>query len=147
MSVIHFKNMGPKRCFLFLCLLFVAMLCACGVKSWPRPEENKAEQKDFSFAKLTGIRQKDCLLIEAELRGSGESIEELTVEYAYDLCPTCPFAAQHRTVYKRDNTQFSLKNGLLQLTHCDMKPEKTWHWRLKGKNRAGTVSSPVVITQ
>ncbi|ACV68626.1 hypothetical protein [Desulfohalobium retbaense] len=134
--------------YLLVISVSVFLLTGCGRKVWPTPQ---AAQDTFSWDQVNGTADKGCLRITAVLQGQSANLAAVSVELEDNpqdgACLSCPFQPQVSRTVALESPQLQLQGDRLTLTICDLSPQRTYRWRLRGTNIYSRLPAAVSVVQ
>ena len=130
MTVKSFERFSRRILPLFLSLLLIGTICACGKEGPPIPRD---QRNMFAWEEIAADFSGDCLILVGQLSGAHEnvSIFALELEAATDgICLNCPFMPGEFL----EITPSGMEGGLFTFQHCPSTMADVYRWRLIAHN-------------
>ncbi|SHN67769.1 hypothetical protein [Desulfovibrio litoralis] len=133
------KNILQKLFVLFVLLIFIFALSACGKSSMPKPPKSNQE---LSFEAVGGkLVNNNCIAIQGTLSGAVDNLNDIVFEFEPiddNSCTTCPFTSRERQVFSAWNLGIKAENPNFSKLYCpQLKGKgvlKGFRWRLVATN-------------
>jgi hypothetical protein len=136
---------------LFLLLLLLTGLVACGKREWPTPV---ASEDRFRWRSVQVMRSQACVIVNMEASGTWQNIGKVNVLLEPvgtgpdDGCASCPFSPRLIRSFSQGDAGYRRDMNRLVLTVCDLEPNKTYRLQVVGYNifpTLGTVLSDLML--
>jgi len=117
--------------------VLLAGLVSCGKREWPAP---KLSEDRFRIRSMNVSRAQNCLVIDFELAGAWQNLENVRVLMEAigtepgDGCATCPFTPRISRLYGPSSPEMRQDMNRLVITACDLDPKKTYRVQVVASN-------------